>query len=438
MNRLWTSGAALVVAAALAGACRSAPPSRPTVSAARGRPSAQGGLLRPACENAQKLQFPQDWKAWRDRTVETWIYASGGRPLENLDMVASLPSPEVTHMLRRGLESCDATALRAIRVLKRTELLPELRALVATDDAEFGIDILAALEELDPGTDYSRPILALLGNPRTGSAARGRAVELAAHLALSRAREPLLAIVRRDWSFDVRVAAAQTLLTLGDIHPGSIYDHPELQESLKGDAEVETERETAEALKEGINIDYLIFPAPPTPTELARYANVAGLIEQLLVARGARDKCSSLARFGVNHLHFSRVNDRVLALIVDQAESSCEKEMAFVLFIQTDFPVKWYPTDIATVAPDSGGWELPIGQGKLDVLYTRGDDILRVGNLKLKRGTVNVALVVATPQGATLIYSSHEKLTFPRDANPLHVLLEASDDLSRHVDAGPN
>ena len=49
----------------------------------------------------------------------------------------------------------------------------------------------------------------------------------------TRAREPLLAIVRRDWSFDVRVAAAQTLLTLGDIHPGSIYDHPELQESLK-------------------------------------------------------------------------------------------------------------------------------------------------------------------------------------------------------------
>jgi hypothetical protein len=158
---------------------------------------------------------------------------------------------------------------------------------VDTEDEVFDIEVLATLQDIDPGADYSAQILSLFTSSPYNSI-RQRAAQLAARLPFERVRTRLFDAVRRSPSFEVRRAAAQSLLTLGDVHPSDLSDHVEIYASLRGQTDrLQAQFDARRARKSGHQCCLTIEEPPPTPVDRAQFARAAGLIEDLLAKRHA-------------------------------------------------------------------------------------------------------------------------------------------------------
>ncbi|HTB56564.1 MAG TPA: hypothetical protein VLC06_01755, partial [Polyangia bacterium] len=156
---------------------------------------------------------------------------------------------------------------------------------------------------------------------------------------------------------------------------------------------------------------------------------------QLLAERAASGKCSPLVRLDLNHLHFSAVNANVAALLIDEAESSCQRELAFAVFIEAPAAFgTWLPAELEGKYAQETAFGVPLAHGKLQIRYRRDEGILRLGDVELKRSDTNLAVIVVTPRGTKTRYTTSAKLTFPRDVDPKAALLLGSDELRSNVE----
>ena len=414
---------------ALLAGCRSAPAARPATplaapAAPQQPPVPDAHAIRASCDERPGDQFA-DWQRWmRDNLGQAYaLYTEGPDPATVARLMHERPD-ETTRMLRRGLEACDYVAAQALGTLKQPVLLPELRNLTTAGAGRFRVEVLSALAQLDPVSDYAPALIAPLSSG--DSNVRLAAAAMARYFHFQAVRAPLMERVRRDGSSEVRVAAAQSLLILGDVYPRSVYDHRSVFENLIGQDARAAHRSTVELLSGG---------GTPTEVDLAHFAAAAGTLDQLLAERAASGKCSPLVRLDLNHLHFSAVNANVAALLIDEAESSCQRELAFAVFIEAPAAFgTWLPAELEGKYAQETAFGVPLAHGKLQIRYRRDEGILRLGDVELKRSDTNLAVIVVTPRGTKTRYTTSAKLTFPRDVDPKAALLLGSDELRSNVE----
>ncbi|HXU02857.1 MAG TPA: hypothetical protein VN903_17950 [Polyangia bacterium] len=186
-------------------------------------------------------------------------------------------SPDAAEQkLRSALEACDPSAAQAIAVTKMVALRDELQDLLEPrrnfmrDEQpsqrypRFRVQVVIALNAIDPAWDYSRFLAPLLAAPDAG--VRLQAVMGARNFRAGGVRVPLLRAVidrvRRDDDPLVRRHAADTALDMGNAVPPRLDAHPELSP---------------------------LIAAPPsgnnTPRDFKRFARAAQRIERLIASR---------------------------------------------------------------------------------------------------------------------------------------------------------
>jgi hypothetical protein len=289
-------------------------------------------------------------------------------------------------MLRIGLSLCDPIAAQAVTITKLRGLLPELKDLLSPAGggglvragvggasgatgraAAFRVDVVRAANAVDPATDYGPTLVPLLAD-------RDRNVRISAAVGARRFRRDgvanaLLETVRRDKEYLVRYHAAQSLLELGDIYPRDISDHRRLFEAISGPAS-----------------------GAPVAADFDRYALGARMLEKLMAER-AGGKCSAAARPALIRGDVLRVGDRVIAVAVDAAESSCSKEYAFVVFVEAATAGQWAVSGIETTRdPTDIGVSTP--SGEVVVQYARAAGSLRLGGTETAKGENTLVLSV--------------------------------------------
>jgi len=308
--------------------------------------------------------------------------------------------------------------------MKRLTLLPELRGLVTASSVEFRAAVLTALALMDPGTDYSVHLLPLFKN--ASHQTRMTVVIAARHFPFKSVGPALLDVVRNDGSFLVRYHAAESLLELGDVYPRELASHKELFKDLADASDVS---------KAQLLGNMLGSAAPPTAEQRSRHARAAETLRRLIAERAAQGKCSPLTPVGVGKGHLSTMDGHIVALAIDAAESSCERELAFLIFIGSQH--RGLGPDVVQDIP--GFIEndltvmLPTVSGDLEIEYRAAAGVLRVGKVELKRSAGNVAVFASTPQGLVLRYTGTANLRFPRDADAARTLLARSNDIRSHL-----
>jgi hypothetical protein len=329
-------------------------------------------------------------------------------------------------MLRRGLEACDPWAAEALAEMHASTLLPELTALLdarnvsagsgsllwhSTNPQPFQIEVVHAVAVLEPRADHSRHLLPLLA--AASEHVRITAAQYAREFPQDSVRQALLGLVRRDPSYFVRYHAAESLLALGDVYPRELADH----KGLLADIGPKT-----------LDERQLLFPPPPDATDGARFARAADAIERLIRDRAAAGKCSASIRLAQVRVRVLPVGPHLAALALDDAESSCAKELAFLVFIESPAGFgRWMPA--AMTGREPLRTILPLASSQLPIEYRRADGILRIGTVELAAPVANVAFLTAAGSDVTVRYRGHQKLTFDRGAAEARDVLNRSPEL---------
>ncbi len=177
------------------------------------------------------------WDAWREETFGTpyMVWHDGIDP----GWFSSL-SPEerqrVIALLPEGIAARDWLAAVAARVLGAVDQVPPLEETLA--DAGGRLAVEAARAVLALGGDERRARRALLrARFAPGWAERMDVVIGMRHFAGDDTVAALLEHVAGDPDYLVRYHAAESLLRLGGIRPGSIRDHPEIFGDLAADGD---------------------------------------------------------------------------------------------------------------------------------------------------------------------------------------------------------
>jgi hypothetical protein len=345
----------------------------------------------------QDTKVDSEWEQWRNQTFGTSLdMAYSGVEQSCLDKLTGPRLAEANRMLRRGLEACDAVAPRALKRLNQRAAVPDLKAALVGATGSFRLAVIVALHALDVDGHYGSELVRMFGDPN--EYVRTSAAIAAETFPRAEVTPALFQAVRRD-CYLVRYHAANSLLALGDVYPRELDEHGEIFRNL-----MEPDLGSRGAERK------------PKPDELSRYDRAARMLASLIEARARAGRCSPMVPLKNTHVSFERVNTNVLAVAIEQAESSCEKELAFVVFIESlAGPGRW---DIAGASAHINpfSFDVSLPASKLKLTYDRIKRILMVGDLRLEAPATTVA-VISVGRGAksTLRYGGAERLTFRRN-----------------------
>jgi HEAT repeat protein len=384
-------------------------------SAARSDGGAAGRIpFRARCDEASK-ELNADWQRWARENMRV---KADGVDFSRLQKLAATEPATVERMLRLGLALCDRTAAEAITVVKPRGLLPELRDLLdpanvrdgmvrAGKFAAFRVDVVRAANAVDPSTDFVPYLLPMMSE-------RDRDARMSAVIAARRFRKEgvskaLLDTVRRDSDSMVRFSAAQSLLELGDVYPRAVADHRRLAEALTGP-----------------------MTGSPTSQDFDRYALAARMLEKLMAERTA-GKCSEPVRPGMIHADVQQVGERVVAVAIDAAESSCVRDFALVVFVEaaTGFG-RWLVSGVESTR-DPTNIELSTPAGDIRVEYSRRAGTARVRGVEIAKGHNTIVLVVGSDGRATSKWSGRLDTRIARGDDVARVLFQQSPALRKAV-----
>jgi hypothetical protein len=394
--------AALAAAMAAAGCATHAPvPARAPSAGASAMPRAEAAAPPPAraCGPTDR-----DYEAWFIRTfgVGYEVFHDGPDPTRLRDLQGE-PKAEAERMLRRGLAACSTLAVSAIRDAGWRDLVPDLtRAVGFTGQSEFRARVIVALEALGSRIDFSDQLIAVLSS---GSIeARTAAAMGARHFSLDRFRLPLLERVRQDPAWLVRYHAAESLFVLADIYPRELSGHPALM--------------TAVACKSGREpspLESLGFPPPLTAEARERLAAAADQLNAEVTARLAEGRCSKPVTPQTIELHIIPVVDaHLVTLTAEESIGSCERELAFVVFVES--PEGFSRRGGAgAMGRDPLRVELATASKPVTVSYSRATHLLTVGTLTLDTARANVAVLSIGPKGVAVRYERELALGFERE-----------------------
>jgi hypothetical protein len=413
---------------ALAAGCAAAPPPRsaPRVSLrAQGTEHPQGAVtpavappstFSPPPKGAPPLPVPpvisaacgdragdrfRAWTTWRDRSFGTpFEVFHDGPDASRIARLTGEPRAEAERMLRLGLEACDSVAPEVLEQLTPARLLPELRSLLDATSSDFRAEVVRALAVLDREHDYTAFLLPLFTD--RSMTARITATMAARFFPPAELRAPLLDVVRHDGSYLVRYHAAESLLALGDVHPAGLADHPVLLQSLAGQPQ-----EEMRLLASGL----LGVQATPSAEERRSFARAADLLGDLLHDR-VTGRCSAPVRLDTLHHRFSQLDDHVLAVVVYEAESSCEHRLAFLVYLRS--------------ADGSASRSLGDLRRLARSIAFDGHDRLRLEGVQLDASTGNAALLEKGPTGWIVNYAEKANLTFAPGVDPVRSFLARS------------
>jgi len=356
-----------------------------------------------------------DWQRW---SRETMPIAPDGVDFSRIKKLAASEPATAERMLRLGLSLCDPIAAQAVTVTKLRGLVPELRALLdpakvgggmvraAGRFAPFRVDVVRAVNAADPATDYAPYLVPLLSD-------RDRNVRISAAMGARRFRKdgitkPLLDTVRRDKEYLVRYHAAQSLLELADIYPRDISDHRRLFEAISGPLD-----------------------GPPAARDFDRYALAARMMEKMISERAA-GKCSESVRPANIRGDVLQVSNRMVAVAVDAAESSCAKEFALVVFVEAASAGQWAVSGVETTR-DPTNIELTTPSGPVVVEYSRGAATARLGGAQLPKGDNVLVLSVGRDGRVTPRWTGRLDTRITRGDDVVQALLQQSPGLRQAV-----
>jgi hypothetical protein len=368
-----------------------------------------------------------DWQRWSRENIPV---APDGVDFARIKALAAAHPPTAERMLRLGLSLCDPIAAQAITVTKLRALLPELKALLdpantsgglvraagaggagagaaaAGRVSAFRVDVVRAVNAVDPATDYAPHLVPLLSD-------RERNVRISAAMGARRfhrdgVTKALLETVRRDKEYLVRYHAAQSLLELGDIYPRDIADHRRLFDAITGP-----------------------MTGSPVAADFDRYALGARMLEKMLAERVA-GKCSASVRPATIHGDVLRVGDRVVAVALDAAESSCAKEFAFVVFIEAGAAGQWAVSGVETTR-DPTDVEVTTPTGPVVFEYSRAAGTARVRGIESVKGDNTIVLAVGRDGRLTPKWSGRLDTRVARTDDVVQALLRQSPALRQAV-----
>ena len=358
-----------------------------------------------------------DWQRW---SRETMPIAPDGVDFSRIKKLAATEPATAERMLRLGLSLCDPIAAQAVTVTKLRALLPELRALLGRPAGAAGWCAPWARREGLP-VPRRRRARGERGQSRDGLGAvpgaaavdRDRNVRMSAAMGARRFRRDgitraLLDTVRRDKEYLVRYQAAQSLLELGDIYPRDIADHRRLFEAISGPVD-----------------------GAPAARDFDRYALGARMLEKLMADRAA-GKCSESVRPANIRGDVLQVNNRMVAVAVDAAESSCAKQFALVVFVEAASAGQWAVSGIETTR-DPTSIELTTPSGPVVVEYSRAAATARLGGAELPKGENILVLSVGRDGRVTPRWTGRLDTRVTRGDDLVQALLQQSPALRQAV-----
>ena len=306
-----------------------------------------GAILMSGCARSQPLPAPVPTSApvaraesrpvyhcrERDPEWETWDYGLKfrGTPVpvdlprdKWLQHLRDQPKEVFETMVRRGIQTCDEFVLDLITDTDSRGLMPELVRAIGADKTAFGVSAILTLKRMGSTDDFTNDLIAALraDDFRTRLLAAGAAYQFP----LSRVRAPLLDRVRRDPSPVVRERAASSLLDLADIYPRFFLEYPEIACGIDPFSSLDT------LVRESLG------KSPPlSADDLAACSRAAERLDALVTARLAGGPCTNPVplTFADPYVFFPGSSQNVVALTVEESIGSCERTLAFVVFVQS-------------------------------------------------------------------------------------------------------
>ena len=330
------------------------------------------------------------------------VFHDGPNPARLRDLEGE-PKAEAERMLRRGLAACSTLAVSAIRDAGWRDLVPDLtRAVGFTGESEFRASVIVALAALGSRIDFSDQLIAVLSS---GSMqARMTAAIGARHFSLDRFRVPLLDRVRQDPAWLVRYHAAESLFALADIYPRELSGHPALMTAVAG-----------KSAHDPSLLESLGFPPPLTPDARARLSGAADQLNAAISARLAEGLCSTPVTPQTIELHIIPVVDsHMVALTAEESIGSCERELAFVVFLESPEGFS-RQVGAGAMGRDPLRVELATASQPVTVSYSRATRLLTVGTFTLDPAKANVAVLSVGPKGVAVRYERKVALGFERE-----------------------
>jgi len=350
----------------------------------------------------------------RDREWEAWFGDVFGRGLEvandgpdpaKLRALTGQRRIEAERMLRRGLDACDSYAADLVKGAEVRALVPELTRMVDARNDTFRISVVLALNALDAKNDYAPALISTL--QCRSPDVRMRAAIGSRRFPFEKVKAPLLERVRRDSSFFVRTHAAKSLLVLADIYPRDIESHGEIFRALVG---------PQSAILPSLVLGSLAPKDEVDADLLAQFSRAGDMLEVLMKERLAAGTCSPIIRPSRVIAYFVRMNSHVLGVAVEETISSCQRELAFVLFVES--AGGFVHPGAGLSGRDPLRLELQTSTGKVPVTFQRTVRSLTVGDVSLDLSKANVAVLSSSAQGLVDRYRGSEQLTFQRDPSP--------------------
>jgi hypothetical protein len=351
-------------------------------------------------------QRDPEWEAW-----EYHLKLHGTPPPVEwprdkwLQRLRDQPKEVFETMVRRGIQACDESVLDLITDTDSRSLMPELLRAVGADNTPFGVSALLTLKKLGSTDDFTNDLIAALQADafRTRSIAAGAAHQFP----LSRVRAPLIDRVRRDPSPVVREEAASSLLDLADLYPRFSLEYPEIACGVDPFSSMET------LLREALDRS-----SPLSADDLAACSRAAERLDALITARLAGGRCTKpvTLTFADPYVFFPGSSHNVVALTVEESIGSCERSLAFVVFVQSPggfskqllSDVSKFPLKIAVAA-------LPT---EVSITYENKTKRLVVGNSAFEGMPGNVVVVSADRNGIVTRFQTADNLTFARHGRP--------------------
>lgn len=192
----------------------------------------------------------ETWENFRERVLGNayMIWHDGG--VDEYFVARNFAKEDPTHieeMLKIGLAQDDYIAIEGIKLLKDPKWYPLLRDALLVSSPRTQVWIATYLEEACPQEDYSSPMLKLLDSP--SSFARMDSAIALRHFRNPAVLPALLRAVRTDPEYLVRYHAANSYLTLREIQPVEIFDHPTIFELLTNSANSDDTAKAADLLE---------------------------------------------------------------------------------------------------------------------------------------------------------------------------------------------
>jgi hypothetical protein len=306
-------------------------------------------------------------------------------------------------MLRRGIRACDVFAVEAIERAEWRSLVPDLRPAATAENADFRAHVLIALKRIGGQYDLTDDLIAALSAPSVD--ARMTAAIGARQFTLERLRGPLLERVRRDPSYLVRYHAAESLLQLGDVYPPGLIEHPDIFRLM-----IDEPSGAGPSLAG-------IWAAPPSSSDLARFADAATRLDAAITARSAEGPCGKSMPLTEVALYVVRASDRALAITVEDQVGPCDLTLAFVALVRTRADVDRSYLAAAT-GKDPVHSEIPALPRNLPVEYSRATKTLTVGGVAIDLAKSNVVVLAREANGVTVRHRATMNLRFPHQGRP--------------------